>query len=191
MNLILYVLLLLIILSCFGKHLNKYNCGLTSLLIIFVVVFLMTDELDKSLLISLGGAFLLSLIRCPLNIEGLENIKNEENDEDVNDNEDKSDLSDHSDHSEHSEHSEHSNNDEDKIPKYNISTEHSSGVQNVPNALNLIDSNKVDNMTPAQAQRESYKLIQSVEHLQNTMKELVPNLSAAKKVIDMYKTIKM
>ena len=46
-------------------------------------------------------------------------------------------------------------------------------------------------MTPAQAQRESYKLIQSVEHLQNTMKELVPNLSAAKKVIDMYKTIKM
>ena len=74
MNLILYVLLLLIILSCFGKHLNKYNCGLTSLLIIFVVVFLMTDELDKSLLISLGGTFLLSLIRCPLNIEGLENI---------------------------------------------------------------------------------------------------------------------
>ena len=36
-------------------------------------------------------------------------------------------------------------------------------------------------MTPAQAQRESYKLIQSVEHLQNTMKELVPNLFSIKK----------
>lgn len=179
MNLILYVLLLLIILSCFGKHLNKYNCGLTTLLIIFVVVFLMTDELDKSLLISLGGTFLLSLIRCPLNIEGLENINNdnsEDNEDDLYDNEDNEDNEDMSD------------TDESKLPKYNISTEHSSGV---PNALNLIKDEKVKDMTPAQAQRESYKLIQSVEHLQNTMKELVPNLSAAKKVIDMYKTIKM
>lgn len=182
MNLILYVLLLLIILSCFGKHLNKYNCGLTTLLIIFVVVFLMTDELDKSLLISLGGTFLLSLIRCPLNIEGLENINNdnsEDNEDDLYDNDDNEDNEDMSD------------TDESKLPKYNISTEHSSGVPKVPNALNLIKDEKVKDMTPAQAQRESYKLIQSVEHLQNTMKELVPNLSAAKKVIDMYKTIKI
>ena len=182
MNLILYVLLLLIILSCFGKHLNKYNCGLTTLLIIFVVVFLMTDELDKSLLISLGGTFLLSLIRCPLNIEGLENINtdnSEDNEDDLYDNEDNEDNEDMSD------------TDESKLPKYNISTEHSSGVPKVPNALNLIKDEKVKDMTPAQAQRESSKLIQSVEPLQNTMKELVPNLSAAKKVIDMYKTIKM
>ena len=65
-------------------------------------------------------------------------------------------------------------------------------MKSTPSALNLLNkSTPVDRWTPAQAQRESYKLIQSVEHLQNTMKELVPNLSAAKKVIDMYKTIKL
>ena len=75
MNLILYILLLLIVLASFGQYFNKYNCAITSLLIIFAVVYLMTNELEKSLLISIGLTLLLSLVKCPNQLENFETKK--------------------------------------------------------------------------------------------------------------------
>ena len=173
MNLILYLLLVLIILSCFGQYFNKYNCAITSLLIIFVLVYLMTHDLEKSLLIAASMTILLSFIKCPLRLESFENGDNNDN----NDNNDKGDKD------------EKDEKDEKFRPKYNIAT--GKTVELKPHIPRSLDMNiPADRMTPAQAQRASHDLIKSVEHLKNTMEELVPNLSAAKKVIDMYKTIK-
>ena len=174
MNLILYLLLVLIILSCFGQYFNKYNCAITSLLIIFVLVYLMTHDLEKSLLIAASMTILLSFIKCPLRLESFENgDNNDDNDKDDNDDND----------------DDNGDNGEKFRPKYNIAT--GKTVELKPHIPRSLDMNiPADRMTPAQAQRASHDLIKSVEHLKNTMEELVPNLSAAKKVIDMYKTIK-
>ena len=65
------------------------------------------------------------------------------------------------------------------------------GLHTTPRSLHVDPSkNSYENYSPSRAQRETFKLINSVKALQNTMTELVPNLSAAKKVLDLYKVIK-
>ena len=176
MNLILYILLLLIVLASFGQYFNKYNCAITSLLIIFAVVYLMTNELEKSLLISIGLTLLLSLVKCPNQLENFETKKSEESEmlKKINNVDEDEDIS---------------NDDEKDIPKYSIHS--GNDVEDlIPKSFKITSNTPVEMMTPAQAQRESFKLARSVEHLKNTMDQLGTNLTSAKKVMDMFKAIR-
>ena len=82
-----------------------------------------------------------------------------------------------------------SNDDEKDIPKYSIHS--GNDVEDlIPKSFKITSNTPVERMTPAQAQRESFKLARSVEHLKNTMDQLGTNLTSAKKVMDMFKAIR-
>ena len=83
------------------------------------------------------------------------------------------------------------NESEKDIPKYSIHTGKDEGVDDlIPDSFKITTKTPVEKMTPAQAQRESFKLARSVEHLKNTMDQLGTNLTSAKKVMDMSKAIR-
>lgn len=63
----------------------------------------------------------------------------------------------------------------------NISTD---GVPSI-----LSDSKYFDNLTPAKAQRETFRLIKTIEQLDDTMKSLAPTLKKGATLIDKFKKL--
>ena len=192
---ILYLLLVLILLASFGKDLNKYNCAITSLLTILLVSYFITRNLQKSLLLSVFITILLSLIKCPISNQ-LEFFDSDITKDDLNliSNSDTPEAT-----TEHNDNKDDDKNDDvgddddddDDIDDFKKLKGSIEGLHNTPKSLHINPSkNSYENYTPARAQRETFKLINSVKALQNTMTELVPNLSAAKQVLDLYKVIK-
>ena len=60
-------------------------------------------------------------------------------------------------------------------------------IQNKMEELKIEKSD--EKMTPARAQKETFKLVESVQLLKETMSGLVPSLNQAKEMMSMYKSI--
>lgn len=76
-------------------------------------------------------------------------------------------------------------------------TEQFTGLPGLDNLLDMAKQDAKNNMaplpaekvTPAQAQRQTYQLIDTVKQLKETMESMMPLLTSGKQIMDMYKSL--
>lgn len=79
--------------------------------------------------------------------------------------------------------------DEDQLNKLSDKKELNMNDNERKKIENMSGTKQADLQTPAGAQRETFRLINTVEQLQSTIKELAPTLNSGRKIIEAYEKL--
>ena len=170
------LLIFLIILLCFVKSKELYS------LINFAILFILIKWITMDNFIALGGAIIISIFFYLSNPQtywetfesvvdtGLENVNMEEetyNEEDGNYGEEEY--------------------DEEGVKEFNVDE---LGILD-PDSDTEHQNTKSVHMTPSKAQRETFRLINTIKQLDETVKGLAPTLKEGAGIIEKFKKLKL
>jgi hypothetical protein len=124
-------------------------------------------------------------------VEGLDDAVDGENKDDEDEDEDVVDLIEklESDLENAKKHNDAAKADEDQLNKLSDKKELNMNDNERKKIENMSGTKQADLQTPAGAQRETFRLINTVEQLQSTIKELAPTLNSGRKIIEAYEKL--
>jgi hypothetical protein len=124
-------------------------------------------------------------------VEGLDDAVDGENKDDEDEDEDVVDLIEklESDLENAKKHNDAAKADEDQLNKLSDKKELNMNDNERKKMENMSGTKQADLQTPAGAQRETFRLINTVEQLQSTIKELAPTLNSGRKIIEAYEKL--
>lgn len=123
--------------------------------------------------------------------DGKKNIDNKDNDENIDEDEDVVELIEklESDLENAKKHDSAANANEEELNKLSEKKELNMNDFEHKKIEQISGTKQADLQTPAGAQRETFRLINTVEQLQNTIKELAPTLKSGRKIIEAYEKL--
>jgi len=201
-NPVISILLILIIIATTNLSQHILIRNIMGFLMVYMIIkgLKLRTQPMKILLLSLIIVLILEVVGNVLckNVEQFETMDDlvetlEEIQKKVDENDKKKPKTSNSDNNEHKKRESDGNdislNDIDSIDIDSNDNSDTSYNKKEGNLSNKKVNNK--NYTPQKAQQETFKLLNTVRELKETMEELAPSLSTAKHVLGMYKQIKI